>query len=922
MNKKFMSFVLAMVLSAGLGVSAFAITAEYDSRAAYVTANSRSYSWESVASNSTADNLDGTTSTTLTGNGNMILFGSAKDRLSGNLSGLFSYYGGMLIGYQQAGGTYQIYDSYGVRGVMASSVGSEHFSMQSWTFRPGEDPFSGCETVEDYENVYRTIGWSEESLRRMKFDEQGNPVGTVYTGMKITTSGAKKEVDEKEYKEEQDSDYYYFTETKGTGDEEKTVYYKVKKSDTREAKAGEEADFTNVSIDKDGIEYQSETLDFYRAIRDTLNNGQNYSVTVSLGSGAQGLSFTVAKDGTVVGTYVAYDHSANETSPLGETELFGKSYSGIRCTSQALIDKETGLQYGTREYTWAADGTTANNKETQVGVRGHWAAKDTYINYDDTTGNRYDTTFNEVSLENDEIVRSEEHYNLSDPSVRGDKTLASSVMYYSENGSRSEQYNNEKNERTYFADNLVSVTYNSHDTAIYKVKFTDNHVQEAIWASDNTEDQAGDGDMGGTYQVCDYNGTVVAAYDDPNGKIFGGGHSDHQAMLNIANEYKQNLINGRNVGTVSGLKTVNWYEKELKQIASMPNRSATINKIWDSSGITTALNFSNGINTVGSTAIADSTWNEDNFPEDAVMGDGVTETVSSTEEVDGGTVIQGGSFPSYKRLKSSKTKVTGRGYSLTTTVMAGGSSVFQTKCDIVTQKYVKTTNTYETVKDPAVEGEVVTDKEKIAEIFGVDPDEVEIEDGVITIDGVSYLAVEAASINIMDGSGFQAADGEVVIVQLNGKDSNGKEINGLTNEEIAKLKSNIAKGDTKVIFMGNVSDNLNGNKAMTIETGYDGGFAIGQDAVNAERDRIFLTSLGAAMQNGMDGALASATMDEYNKRYGTNYTTADSDKALANATADDQWIIDNTKTNMEVFHYSQKEYNEGWEVLRQLALNF
>ena len=948
MNKKFMSFVLAMVLSVGLG-SGVLFATDYDASGSYQGVNEHTYSWTETTSSSTASNQTGSVSSELTGNGFLIKFGSAEDRLSGNLSGIFSYYAGSMIGYQQAGGTYYLYDSYGMRGVLASSVGSGSFTLESWTWRTSDlADLEKCETVADYERLMKQKGFSGETLRRMAFDEQGNPKGTVYTEMGINDPSKVTEITEDEYKKQANTDkFYYYTKKVGKGDEEKTVYCKVEKSAVEEKQAGKHYDeeWTNVTIGDNGIEYQSMNLGLFELLKDTLRQGKNFTATLSMGDGATGMSVTVSENGKQKATYVSYDKVKGDgfngtKSPFGN----GKVYNDIRCSSEVLYN-EDGLQIGTKSYSFEFDSTTANSGERQVGVGGHWVANYTYINFDDVTGNRFDTTFNKVSIDKKDAGQFTTAMDgktvtgsINDPATRANVRMANSVMEYSSNGSRFRQINNEKNEKTYFADNMMSITYNKENTVIAKIGYTENHVQEKIWQSDNTADQAGDGDKGGTTSFCDYNGTVVGVFSDTNATLFNGSHASAQAMVNVANAYKRSLISGVGIGNVGALQSVNWYEKELKQIAAIPKsqRSAAINKIFDSKSITTGLNFSNGIATVASTSIADSTWDE-NLPSEGVESDDAKVTSKETKKVNGGTVIKGGSFPSYERLKSSKTEVVGgRGYSLTTTINAGGSAAFQTKCDIITQKFELTTNTYETVKDPAIEGNIVTDQKQLEDIaasFGVDPSDVTIEDGVITIknaDGstTSYVAIEAASINIMDGSGFQSANGEVVIVQLNGKDSKGNEIKGLSQEEIDALKSNIAKGETKAIFMGNVRDNLGGKKAITIDTGYDDGFKLGASAVQAEKDKIFLASLAAAVENGMDVQKASDALTKYNAENsaanGKNYTMADAESELAKAkeNPDDEWIINNTKDNMQYFDKQQKEYNEGWEVLRQLAVNF
>jgi hypothetical protein len=100
-----------------------------------------------------------------------------------------------------------------------------------------------------------------------------------------------------------------------------------------------------------------------------------------------------------------------------------------------------------------------------------------------------------------------------------------------------------------------------------------------------------------------------------------------------------------------------------------------------------------------------------------------------------------------------------------------------------------------TVKDPVVEGTLV---------------------GVQTIDGVTYAVVSAANVNIMDGTGFQAADGETVMVQVDA-------------EMAETLKAMLNKGETDVMFMGDVKADVNGHLTMAVNANYSGGFASGAE---------------------------------------------------------------------------------------------
>ena len=903
-----MSFVLAMVLSVGFGSSLFA--ANYDSSGSYQAANSQSYSWTETTSSSTASGQGDTTTSEQTGQGFLIRFGSAQDRLSGNLSGVFSYYAGSMVGYQQAGGSFYLYDSYGMRGVL-SNAGGKHFSLEAWNFRTSDlAKMNKLSTVADWESYLKNIGFSGESLRRMKFNEQNDPAGTVYTRMGVKNASDIEDIDKDEYNVDTNK-YYYWTTTKGEGDEEETVYHRVEKNKAEERKSGESyaETWTDKSIGENGIEYQSMNIGLFRLLKETLQQGINFSASLSVGDGASGMSLTVSENGKQRATYVSYDKpkktSHMTVSNPEAVSPFNNSYSDVRCTSEVLYNSR-GMQYGTKSYTFEFDSTTANDKQNAVGVGGHWAASYTFINYDNLTGNRFDTTFNKVAIgditdkdgnvvltagqfewsNGDETGRnSTKTYSINNLGVRANTKLASSVLYYSSNGSRLKQVNNEKKETTYFADNQQSFTLNKEGTVIAKYQYTQNGVIEAAWQSNNTEDVK-DGDKGGTYSVFDYWGRQVGSFNDTNGKNFGT-HENAQAMLNIANTYKNNLIAGRNIGNVGGLQSVNWFEEDIKKFVNSSNRSDAINKIFDSKSITTMLNFSNGVASVATTSIADATWDE-NIPTDALDATtSATRTTDKKNETDKTKNVS-------TTLNHTKKTESGKGYVFSTTINAGGSAAFETKCSILTEKHTQITNYYD---DPAVQGNIITDKAKLAEIFGVDPDSIEVKDGVVTIDGVSYVAVEAAEINMMDGSGFQAANGEVVVVQLNDTAKG----NDLSDKQIKEIQKKVASGDTSVMFMGNVKSDVNGNMAIAVDTSYGGGVAL--EDIDTIKKEITLASLGAAIEQGV------TTLEAYNATHGTEYTMEEVNKAKNDK--DNEWAVNNTNSNIDKLKEAGFDFTRG-----------
>ena len=184
MNKKLMSFVLAMVLSVGLGSSKL-FAENFDASGDYQYANSQSYSWTETTSSSTANGQNNATSSQQTGRGFLIEFGSADDRLSGNLSGIFKYYAGSMVGYEQAGGNYYLYDSYGQRGVL-SSAGGEHFSLESWNFRTSDlAKMDNLKTVDQWNSYLKSIA---KKLRSARADAATDPMKTISRPLSDRTS--------------------------------------------------------------------------------------------------------------------------------------------------------------------------------------------------------------------------------------------------------------------------------------------------------------------------------------------------------------------------------------------------------------------------------------------------------------------------------------------------------------------------------------------------------------------------------------------------------------------------------------------------------------------------------------------------------------------------------------------------------------
>ena len=353
--------------------------------------------------------------------------------------------------------------------------------------------------------------------------------------------------------------------------------------------------------------------------------------------------------------------------------------------------------------------------------------------------------------------------------------------------------------------------------------------------------------------------------------------------------------------------------------------------------IVNMLTFSNGGATaVAQTTIAMSTWDGDNMPgTDGVTGsadysdvdyESVTKTNGSVTASRKDSHIQ---YSVQGRTTNSDTKTCAAGYTLTNTILLGGAQAYSTQRNVVTNVYEETNITVDvsTESDPAVEGDVITDGEKLEEAkanlaaaLGVDEDQIEYKDGVFTYtdengNTSSYVAVDASKINLMDGSTFHAADGEMVIVQVNTRDKDGKLTSGVDEKTI---QNKVASGETRVMFMGDANvgwsdKNTVGEKCllMTMNTSYnetssgagDGGVVFGQTEIDSVKAEIEMVSMVAAGKS-----------DE-------EIRAAGYDPEVAKEKAEDEtnkWIKDNTNDNMKEFAKNGFSWDDNQDIQEQL----
>ncbi|MBQ3834933.1 MAG: hypothetical protein II816_05415 [Elusimicrobia bacterium] len=165
--------------------------------------------------------------------------------------------------------------------------------------------------------------------------------------------------------------------------------------------------------------------------------------------------------------------------------------------------------------------------------------------------------------------------------------------------------------------------------------------------------------------------------------------------------------------------------------------------------------------------------------------------------------------------------------------------------------------------------------------------------GTTVIDGRTYAMIGNAEMNVLDGSGFQAVEGETVYVDITG------------NENMISA----AQGE-EVMFMGDVAQSTNGNLTIAMNVNYGGGFVSGSAEISAMKAEITQVSQTVSMaRDALE--LGEITQAEY-------------DSIIENS----GWIGTNTAANLEKFangNFSWDENKTALENLRDafdILLNF
>ncbi len=391
MNKKFMSFVLATVLSVGLGVSTLF-----------------AYSYSKYGKEFSSYYSGSTESKSVT-----IKVGSPDDMLSGNLTAVFGYYAGTLVSYQAAGGQFQLYDSYGARFTCNNAGGI--WSVTGANLRTSDlNDIVKFDTMEDF---LMSMGFTEASLAVSEMDEDGNIMttttygedgyygsgtiskeeydklskeekekfdkGTEYKEDGYHNVGTGKTISKEEYEKLSKEDKEKFVEHKKgekyyTADKgmiSKSLYDKLSAT-AKEAftyhKAGDKKAVKDLTKEEVSAGYKvSKTKisgNLFTKLIETLASGANYSANISIGSGVTGPSLTISENGKAQITYTS-----------------DPTTGGIRPTQLYVYD-DKGFQIGIQTATFEMDSTSNGT------ASGHWTCNYTAITYD-KNGVRTDTAY-------------------------------------------------------------------------------------------------------------------------------------------------------------------------------------------------------------------------------------------------------------------------------------------------------------------------------------------------------------------------------------------------------------------------------------------------------------------------------------------------------------------------------------------------
>lgn len=871
MNKKIFSFVLAMVLSAGFGCSSlFASYSDY------------------------ADEFNSFYSGKTASGSVKVQIGSKQDNLKGNLTGLFGYYAGTMISYQQVNGQFTVYDSFGARATLSNS--GENFKVTG--FNPRTSDLVNMPNVNDYVEKDAEGKLKKEKVTKY-YDKDGNEITKAkYDTLKENERSKgksenyvfKSEAKKKEFvaamkafllgigfTEEQLS--VAKTDVNGNllGVKSNGSLYKVKMKDKGEGFDGE-------------LARQFVSADWLVKLASELEKGVNHSAQISLGNGVSGPNLTLFENGKARMVY-GMDAFTGEARP---TTLYVYDNDGF----------QIGVETAKFEVEKTKDGYAL----------GKWTTEYTAITYD-SEGVQTETTYRFLDFTTDPVekvkqakaagnlVRADKEYNDEGEDIEsGQKSnkdklenggvLVISKTTYTSNNSKEKTIDYTTNNTTWYSNGKAAYTKNAEGAVIGRWEYYANGAVETYY---NAKGKDNKGNTVGTTTVYDEWGRELftAATGATNDLTV-----DKNKRAALIKEYYDGITN-TNGGFKDNTKIVSFYI--YADYADSVLQGRTID--WGSLGYTqndvkNMMNFNNGVSALCCTTIDNTGWEEDS-------GDTANINTASATGKYTRTSASYGSHNQWSTYSRGKKYSGKRTYN--NTIFIGGSQAYSKQCrvadTVTTVDYIET--------DPAVEGEMwsaePTDKEleaamkkagiskkdkkaieklkkKLAKTkleakakeLGIDiNDEEAMEDlrnGFYTdSNGQTYAIVNANSVNIMDGEGFHSAEGETILVAVD---------KATKNSIINKMKST---GDRSIMFMGDVRESVNGYLTIAMNTSYGGGYVQGSVAVQSAKKEIAETSMkvAAARYAYENGEISE---QEYN-----------------NIVKDAGWVGKNTDTNLQKY---------------------
>lgn len=746
MNKKFVSFVLAMVLSVGLGVSSLFAGQSYNEYA-----------------DDFVNGLMAGGSTTIT------ISESGAAGLDGNLSQVFQYVFGSVTAIQGAGRQFTLMDSTKGYSFSIDAAGGKTWSVVSGTLSSSEIAKMVNMTDEERLAFLKEKGFSDNFFEVAKMDESGH------------------------------------------------------------------------LLDADGKQLDSsakpEKLNSAKAMSELLGKlveegakGVNHGVTLSQGSGVTGPSLTVSEDGKTMATYQTDPRFLNAD---GSTRANKKALTAV----QTYLYDEKGWMKNVISKTFEMK----DSKEGKATLEQTMSVTD--ITYD-AHGVRKDTTYSVSADKLQSILDGAKNGgNLLDSvqtAIHGSdvvgiggkieensKIFIMTVTNYSANNSKISSFNNKTSETTMYANNQISYVINAQGDITSAYRFSDNNVFRGSWTKTGVNENGVDV------------GTITLADEDGRALFEGTGtlseFNDSAKLASLRAEYENGLRTGKfdgaefvssngayvpKSGTGTKINKVYIYADQIlntSNSAIMSNGFIDMNKVaayvsshnnidgilnatgrsltsfgYNTNDIKTMLGWATNPGTaIAQTSITHGSWSAKDKSNTTIDTSGASAIATNSASL--------GSHKWHSIQLDGDSRM--NGISFSNTICIGGAAAYTKEHRVITEY----TGTMET--DPAVKGTY---------------------QGTVNINGKTYAVVSASEVNIMDGNGFQAAEGEKILVEL--------------DEETAAKIASLEKGD-EVMFMGDVrkpaAKDSNGNPifTMAVNTSYSGGVATGSD-ISRMRDAI------------------------------------------------------------------------------------